>query len=176
MDGVNLEVLRCAAGWIAARVPATLATVVKTWGSSPRPVGALLAVSADGRLVGSVSGGCVEDDLLERLRAARPARPELVSYGVNADEARRFGLPCGGTLQLVLEPLHGESRLAEVLAGIERGEVVARRLHLADGRAEILADVPQSAVSFDGSTLVSAFGPRWRLLIIGAGQLSRYLA
>ena len=176
MDSVNLEVLRCAAGWIASAVPATLATVVKTWGSSPRPAGAMLVVSADGRLVGSVSGGCVEDDLLERLRAARPARPEIVSYGVSADEARRFGLPCGGTLQLVLEPLHGDSRLAEVLAGIERGETVARRLHLADGRAEIVADLPQGAVVFDGATLVTSFGPRWRLLLIGAGQLSRYLA
>jgi len=176
MDSVNLEVLRCAAGWIASAVPATLATVVKTWGSSPRPVGALLVVSADGRLVGSVSGGCIEDDLLERLHAARPTRPEIVSYGVKAEETRRFGLPCGGTLQLVLESLHGESRLVEVLAGIDRGDVIARRLHLADGRAEIVADVPESAVVFDGATLVSTFGPRWRLLIIGAGQLSRYLA
>jgi xanthine dehydrogenase accessory factor len=176
MDSVNLEVLRCAAGWIASGVPATLVTVVKTWGSSPRPAGALLAVSADGRLVGSVSGGCVEDDLLERLRAVRPTRPEIVSYGVSADQTQRFGLPCGGTLQLVLEPLHGQSRLGEVLSGITRGEILARRLHLGDGSAELIAEVPASAVVFDGLTLVSAFGPRWRLLIIGAGQLSRYLA
>jgi xanthine dehydrogenase accessory factor len=176
MDSVNLEVLRCAAGWIASGVDCTLATVVRTWGSSPRPVGALLAVSADGRLVGSVSGGCIEDDLLERLRASRPLRPEIVSYGVTAEQTRRFGLPCGGTLQLVLEPLHERSRLDEVLAGIARGEVVARRLHLADGSAELVAEFSEHAVVFDGATLVSAFGPRWRLLLIGAGQLSRYVA
>lgn len=176
MDSVNLEVLRCAAGWIASGVPATLATVVKTWGSSPRPAGALLAVCTDGRLVGSVSGGCIEDDLLERLRVTRPTRPEIVSYGATAAQARRFGLPCGGTLQLVLEPLHRGSRLGEVLAAIARGELIARRLHLGDGSAELIADLPESAVVFDGLTLVSAFGPRWRLLIIGAGQLSRYLA
>ena len=176
MDSVNLEVLRCAAGWIESGVAATLATVVKTWGSSPRPVGALLAVSADGRLVGSVSGGCIEDDLLERLRAARPARPEIVSYGATAEQARRFGLPCGGSLQLVLEPLHRDSRLGEVLAAVARGELIARCLHLADGSAELIGSLPESAVVFDGLTLVSAFGPRWRLLIIGAGQLSRYLA
>ena len=176
MDSVNLEVLRRAVGWIEAGTPATLATVVKTWGSSPRPEGALLAISGDGQLVGSVSGGCIEDDLLLRLRDRRPARAETVSYGTTAEEARRFGLPCGGALQLVLEPLHAGSCLGEALERIERGEVVARRLCLADGRSEILAAAPATAVVFDGATLVSAFGPRWRMLIIGAGQLSRFLA
>jgi xanthine dehydrogenase accessory factor len=176
MDSVNLDVLRNAIVWIGAGLPGTLVTVVRTWGSSPRPEGALLAVSGDGLLVGSVSGGCIEDDLLERLQHAPPARPEVVIYGVSAEQTRRFGLPCGGTLQLVLEPLHGDSRLDQVLAHIERGELVARRLHLADGSAELIAEVPDTAVVFDGTTLVSAFGPRWRLLIIGAGQLARYLA
>lgn len=176
MDSVNLEVLRRAVEWTAAGVPVTLATVVRTWGSSPRPEGALLAIAGDGRLVGSVSGGCIEDDLLDRLRAERPTRPEHVTYGITADQTRRFGLPCGGKLELVLEPLGPGSRLAETLAGIERGEMVARRLDLATGEVDLLADIPDSAVVFDGRTLVAAFGPRWRMLIIGAGQLSRYLA
>ena len=176
MDSVNLEVLRRVGGWMDAGMTGTLATVVKTWGSSPRPEGALLAISGDGHLVGSVSGGCIEDDLLMRLRSERPTRPETVTYGVTAEQTRRFGLPCGGTLQLVLEPLHAGSCLRESLDRVERGELVARRLHLADGRAELVADVPDSAIVFDGKTLVSAFGPRWRLLIIGGGQLSRYLA
>jgi xanthine dehydrogenase accessory factor len=123
-----------------------------------------------------VSGGCIEDDLLKRLDRAPPLRPEVVTYGVTAEQTRRFGLPCGGTLQLVIEPLHSANRLAEVLAGIERGELVARRLRLVDGSAEIVPEVPETAVVFDGETLLSAFGPRWRLLIIGGGQLARYLA
>jgi xanthine dehydrogenase accessory factor len=176
MDSVNLDVLRCAVGWIDAGIPGSLVTVVKTWGSSPRPEGALLAVSNDGRLLGSVSGGCIEDDLLERFRDAPPLRPEVVTYGITAEQTRRFGLPCGGTLQLVVEPLHRNNRLAEVLAGIERGEIVARRLRLVDGKAELVPEVPDSATVFDGETLVSTFGPRWRMLLIGAGQLSRYLA
>ncbi|NMG75383.1 XdhC family protein [Aromatoleum diolicum] len=176
MDSVNLEVLRQAVAWSAAGVPVTLATVVRTWGSSPRPEGALLAIAGDGRLVGSVSGGCIEDDLLDRLRNERPKRPEHVTYGITAEQTRRFGLPCGGKLELVLEPVGADNRLAEVLAGIERGEMVARRLDLASGAVDLLADVPDSAVVFDGRTLVAAFGPRWRMLIIGAGQLSRYLA
>jgi len=176
MDSVDLEILRRANGWIEAGVPATLATVVKTWGSSPRPAGALLAVSGDGHLVGSVSGGCIEDDLLDRLGRGRPAKPETVTYGGTTELSRRFGLPCGGSLQLVLEPLHRGSRLSEVLEYIERGELVARRMYLVDGSAELVAEVPDSAIVFDGTTLLSAFGPRWRLLIIGGGQLSRYLA
>jgi xanthine dehydrogenase accessory factor len=172
MDSVNLEVLRCAVGWIKAGVPGTLATVVKTWGSSPRPEGALLAISSQGRLVGSVSGGCIEDDLLERLRDRRPPRPEIVTYGVTAEQTRRFGLPCGGTLQLVLEPLHGGNRLSEVLERIERGELVGRRMRLADGSAELADAVPDSAIVFDGNTLVSAFGPRWRMLIRPGARLS----
>ncbi|MCX7145001.1 MAG: XdhC family protein [Sulfuritalea sp.] len=176
MDSVNLEVLRCAVGWIKAGVPGTLATVVRTWGSSPRPEGALLAISSEGRLIGSVSGGCIEDDLLERLRDHRPSCPEIVTYGVTAEQTRRFGLPCGGTLQVVLEPLHGGNCLSEVLERIERGELVGRRMRLADGSAELDDAVPDSAIVFDGNTLVSAFGPRWRMLIIGGGQLSRYLA
>jgi xanthine dehydrogenase accessory factor len=176
MDSVNLEVLRRALTWVEAGIPVTLATVVKTWGSSPRPEGALLAISGDGQLVGSVSGGCIEDDLIDRLRGLHPAQPEVVTYGVSAEQTRRFGLPCGGTLQLVLEPLHQESCLREALESIERGELFARRLHLGDGRCAVLDEVPDTPIVFDGETLVSAFGPHWRMLIIGAGQLSRYLA
>lgn len=176
MDSVNLEVLRRAAAWVDAGMTVTLATVVKTWGSSPRPEGALLAINGDGQLVGSVSGGCIEDDLILRLREGHPVKPELVTYGVTAEQTRRFGLPCGGTLQLVLEPLRRDSCIGEALAGVERGELVARRLTLADGRAELLAEVPDATVVFDGGTLLSTFGPRWRLLIIGGGQLSHYLA
>lgn len=176
MDSVNLEVLRRAVAWIEAGIPATLATVVKTWGSAPRAEGALLAISADGQLVGSVSGGCIEDDLLVRLRAMQPERPELVVYGVSAEQTRRFGLPCGGTLQLVLEPLTSASGLRRVLDAVQAGQLVARQLQLKDGSTRVTTQVPDAAVVFDGQTLVSAFGPRWRMLIIGGGQLAHYLA
>lgn len=75
LDSVNLEVLSRAVGWIETGVPVTLATVVKTWGNSPRPDGALLAVSGNAHLVGSVSDGCIEDDRLDRLRRGGLARP-----------------------------------------------------------------------------------------------------
>lgn len=176
MENLDVTVLRALRDWRLAGRQAVLATVVRTWGSSPRPEGALLAICGDGRLAGSVSGGCIEDDLSDRLRTQWLERPELVTYGITADQTRRFQLPCGGSLSLVLEPLHAGSRLAEALARIERGELLARRLSLATGAVELLDSVPDTAVVFDGSRLTAAFGPRWRMLIVGAGQLSAYLA
>src|SRR5512137_547412 len=130
MDSVDLEVLKRCADWVDAGRRVLLVTVVKTWGSSPRPPGAMLAVRDDGLVEGSVSGGCIEDDIVGRVRAAGrvTAACEIATYGVSADEARRFGLPCGGTIQLVLEPLAPDSGIPELLAGIASGRLVARRL------------------------------------------------
>src|SRR5207244_10826684 len=112
MDSVDLEVLRKSTEWLAAGRRVLLVTVVKTWGSSPRPPGAMLAVRDDGHVVGSVSGGCIEDDIVERSRreGAYVTEPRVVTYGVTAEDAGRFGLPCGGTIQLVLEPLTTQRR------------------------------------------------------------------
>src|SRR5690348_9547478 len=120
MDSVDIEVLRTAEEWRRNGHRAALGTIVKTWGSAPRPVGAMVAIRDDGQIVGSVSGGCVEDDLVDKVRAklATAARPEVITYGVTNEEATRWGLPCGGTLQLVLEPVSDESGLAELLEKI----------------------------------------------------------
>src|ERR1700738_3030858 len=112
MDSVDLEVLRKSAQWQEEGKRVLLVTVVKTWGSSPRPPGALLAVREDGHVVGSVSGRCIGDDIVERSRreGAYVAHPPHATYGVSAEDARKFGLPCGGTIQRVQEPLTNKSR------------------------------------------------------------------
>jgi xanthine dehydrogenase accessory factor len=178
MDGVDLEVLRKSAEWLDSGKRVLLVTVVKTWGSSPRPPGALLAVREDGIVVGSVSGGCIEDDIVERSRREGPyvTRPQAVTYGVSAEDARRFGLPCGGTIQLVLEPLTAQSRIGELLDSIEQGKLVARKLDLATASVALLPAVAADGLAFDGQTLTTIHGPRYRMLVIGAGQLSKYLA
>ena len=176
MDSLDIAVLRRAIGWLETGRRVALVTVVATWGSAPRPVGALLALDEDGQPCGSVSGGCVEDDLASRLRARFPGACEAVKYGVTAEDARRFGLPCGGTLQLVVEPLAGVETLQPALAALERGELLARRVRLADGAVSFQAASPDAAPAFDGEVLTQIFGPRWRLLLIGAGQISFYLA
>ena len=150
-----------------------LVTVVKTWGSSPRPEGAMLAVREDGLVVGSVSGGCIEDDIVDRTRreGQRATKCEVVTYGVSADEARRFGLPCGGTIQLVLEPLTRESGMRALLREVETGHLVARRLDLASGFATLHPAQPNDGLAFDGKMLRTIHGPRYRMLVIGASQL-----
>nr|WP_315396705.1 XdhC family protein [uncultured Duganella sp.] len=178
MDSIDLEVLKTSAAWIASGRRCELITVIKTWGSSPRPVGATLAICEDGTVIGSVSGGCIEDDLIARVRDEGISRtqPEIVSYGITADEAHRFGLPCGGTIELSIEPLSEQSRIAELLERLDRHELVQRRLDLHTGAVE-LSQAPAGAQMQVGErAMVTLHGPRWRLLIIGAGQLSRFLA
>ncbi len=177
MDSLDLQVLAQARDWFAEGRKVWLVTVLETWGSAPRPPGALLCLRDDGLVAGSVSGGCVEDDLIERLRhGERVARPSLITYGVTKEEAARFGLPCGGNLRLVQEPLQSVDWIDEVLERTARHELVARRLELATGHVEVETAARGEAFAFDGSTLRALFGPRWRLLIIGAGQLSRAVA
>jgi xanthine dehydrogenase accessory factor len=176
MNSEDLEVLTHCARWIEAGSRALLVTVVKTWGSSPRPEGAMLCIRDDGRVTGSVSGGCIEDDLIDRVRRSgvQLARPEAVEYGVSADEAHRFGLPCGGTIRLVLEPVSRRSRIHELLDAVSQRKLVARTLDMHTGRTELCAAPAIDGVHFDGDTLTTVHGPRYRMLVIGAGQLSRY--
>ncbi|CAD5373731.1 Xanthine and CO dehydrogenases maturation factor, XdhC/CoxF family [Rubrivivax sp. A210] len=177
MDSLDLQVLQQAREWQRAGRGVWLVTVIETWGSAPRPPGALLALRDDGLVVGSVSGGCVEDDLIARVREGeRVSAPALVNYGVSKEEAARFGLPCGGTLRLVQEPLADAAWIDDVLARTARHELVARRLDLASGAVTVEAAVRGEAFVFDGHTLRALYGPRWRLVVIGAGQLSRALA
>ncbi|MFM0735022.1 XdhC family protein [Paraburkholderia sediminicola] len=177
MDSVDLEVLKSSARWLEEGHRALLVTVVKTWGSSPRPEGAMLAVRDDGLVVGSVSGGCIEDDLIDRVRqkGIEQTRPEAVKYGITAEEAHRFGLPCGGTIQLVLEPLTPQSGIADLCNAVEDGRLVAREVDMVTGAVRLDTALATDGVHFDGERLLTIHGPRYRMLVIGAGQLSRYL-
>ncbi|MFV0680397.1 XdhC family protein [Ottowia sp.] len=182
MESVDVHVLRTARDWHADGHRLMLATVVKTWGSSPRPVGSMMALREDGRCVGSVSGGCIEDDLVHRYArayggAGMPrSAPALVRYGVTADEAHRFGLPCGGTLELLLEFDPEFKPLDALVRRLESGQLVQRTVDCASG-AVVLAAAPMSAaLCFDGAVLTSTLGPQYRMLLIGAGVLAEYVA
>ena len=177
MDSLDLQVLSQARDWFVQGHKVWLVTVIETWGSAPRPPGALLCLRDDGLVVGSVSGGCVEDDLIDRVRhGERVDKPSLVTYGVTKEEAARFGLPCGGNLRLVQEPLQSADWIDEVLEHCSRHALVARTLQLDSGSVAVEAAARGEKFEFDGTKLRALFGPRWRLLIVGAGQLSRVLA
>jgi len=177
MDSVDAEVLKSSERWIEEGRRALLVTVVRAWGSSPRPEGAMLVICEDGHVVGSVSGGCIEDDLIDRVRrhGIHQATPEVVKYGITAEEAHRFGLPCGGTIQLVLEPLTRESKIAELRLALANGRLMARTLDMVTGHVELGTSQVSETVVFDGHYLRTVHGPRYRMLVIGAGQLSQYL-
>jgi len=184
MESLDLRVLADALAWKRAGHAVSLVTVVQTWGSAPRPPGALLAVREDGVVSGSVSGGCVEDDLIARAQAALAAgrhdpalaRPERIVYGLDQNEAARFGLPCGGTLRLVQEPLADAGWVAQLLARTAEHRLVARTLDLATGEVTLADAVRGQSMHFDDRHLVTVFGPKWRLLLIGAGQISQAVA
>ena len=160
MDSVDLEVLKTAVQWSHAGFATTLGVVVRTWGSAPRPAGSMLVIREDGHIKGSVSGGCIEDDLIERVRADTLSRqrPEVTLYGVSAEEAQRFGLPCGGTLQLVLEPVTAQSLLPDLLAAIDRYRHVVRHLDLASGEVTLETGNHRPDLEFDGHTLITTHG------------------
>ncbi|MDR0276201.1 MAG: XdhC family protein [Burkholderiaceae bacterium] len=185
MENLDLTILRALRDWRGAGRHALMATVVRTWGSSPRPVGSIMGLCETGAVAGSVSGGCVEDDLAARytradapdaLRPAPGGAPRLLKYGVTADKAHRFGLPCGGTLELLLEFDPDAALLAELVRALEAGRLMRRSVYLADGRATLAPAEAPAAPGIDGQRLVNIFGPGYRMLIIGAGPMSEYLA
>ncbi len=179
MESLDLRVLGDVLAWRQLGRRVTLVTVVETWGSAPRPPGALLAVRDDGVVSGSVSGGCVEDDLIARIKAGEYddfAHPSMVAYGVSKEEAARFGLPCGGTLRLVQEPVTDTRWIEDVLQRTASHQLVSRTLKLSTGEVTLHNASRTDALQFDGITLTTLFGPRWRLLLVGAGQLSQAVA
>ncbi len=201
MENLDVMVLRTLRDWRSAGRRALLATVVRTWGSSPRPVGSIMALCEDGTVVGSVSGGCIEDDLIYQhtrayaqasapaetsaqnassavpgLRAIPSGAPSFVKYGVTADEAHRFGLPCGGTLELLLEYDPAAEQLRQLVQGLEAGQLMQRHVRLSDGAVQLQAASSPAELLINEGELINTFGPEYRMLLIGAGQLTEYLA
>jgi xanthine dehydrogenase accessory factor len=157
VHSIDIEVLEAAMRWLDEGHRALLVTVVKTWGSSPRPEGAMLVVRGDGHVMGSVSGGCIEDDLIDRVRrnGIMQRAPEVVKYGIGAEEARHFGLPCGGTIQLVLEPITQQSGIRALYEAIDRRELVARTLDMATGAVTLGPASTTDGVYFDETHLTT---------------------
>ena len=168
MENLDVTVLRTLRDWRIAGKRALLATVVRTWGSSPRPVGSIMALCEGGAVVGSVSGGCIEDDLIYQYTQAYASTtadavhktipsgpPAFVKYGVTADEAHRFGLPCGGTLELLLEFDPAAAALAQLVAALELGQLMQRSVRLVDGSVTLAATASPAELVLSGSELVN---------------------
>ena len=178
MNSTDLSVLNSAVNWLRAGHSVAIATVAQTWGSAPRPVGSWLAIRDDGQVAGSVSGGCVEDDLIRRVQTEILTRntPEMVVYGVSQQEAARFGLPCGGTLRLLVEPKPELVVLEKLLEAISTHQIICRTVNLSSGKSILDQGSRHDEFLCTEKEMRTTYGPRWRLVIIGAGQLSLYTA
>lgn len=177
MISLDWEVLKRAVEWLEEGHSAHLFTLVQTWGSAPRLPGAVLVVREDGHLIGSVSGGCIEDDLADKARSlSLPKMPTTIEYGVNQDEAQRFGIPCGGRLQIFVEPLHHALQLQSLIENIEQQKLIKRSVNMITGEVNLTEGRSGSMPAIEGDWFHSYFGPKWRLLIIGANQLGAVLA
>ncbi|MFO7594160.1 MAG: XdhC family protein [Pseudomonadota bacterium] len=173
--GSDYELIRTAGDWLRQGHPLRLVTVLKTWGSSPRPAGSMLVMRKDGVHLGSVSGGCVEEDLIRRFRDDELSErlPVLIDYGVNREEAARFGLPCGGRLELLIESLTEADSLQPLLEAMQQQRLPARAVDLKTGAVVFSTARPDQEFSYTEDRVSRVFGPQWRMLLIGAGHLSR---
>ncbi len=176
MQSLDLDVLERARDWKREGRRVWLLTVAQTFGASPSPPGSPAAIRDDGILVGSVSGGCIEDDLVARRGEYAGAKPRFAAYGVTAEEAQRFGLPCGGELEVIIEADPGVDDIDALLARIGEGRIVARRVDLATGSWLLDAASPGDECERTGTTFTSVHGPRWRMLVIGGSEIAHYLA
>lgn len=181
MRSLDLQVLSNVADWLRAGSRVWLCTIVDTWGSSPRPIGSLLAVNADGHWVGSVSGGCLEEDLIQRFMTESEAAslPVIVDYGVTDDDKSRFRLPCGGEIRLLIEPLSGDEaaeHIAEAIGRIERREPFTRVLSLSGDPPSLQDAKLAPGILVEGQRVYHTLGPRSRMLLIGVGEVTRLIA
>jgi len=176
MQSLDLTVLEHLHAWLSNGRRAWLITVTRTFGASPRPPGSMLAMRDDGILIGSVSGGCIEDDLVLRRTIFIGAKPIISRYGITVDEAQQFGLPCGGELEVLIESNLTAQRVATLLSRIQIGCVFMRSVNLQNGDWQYQDANNASEVSITDTHFSCIHGPRWRLLIIGASEIAVYLA
>ena len=177
MENIDVIVLRRLRDWRLAGQSALLATVVRTWGSSPRPVGSIMGLAQSGAVVGSVSGGCIEDDLIYRFTQSRDlgssgqaspmeGPPQTLRYGITAGEANRLGLPGGGTLELLLEFNPDAQSLSALVAQLESGTLMQRTTELKTGDVTIAPARQADGLQMTETALINTFGPEYRMLLI----------
>lgn len=180
MHSNDHEVLAQALRWHQAGQRCVLVTVLSTFGASPRPPGAMAVISEQGLITGSVSGGCVEDDLVHEvmtgsLWAEGAPRVALRTYGRDAAERERYRLPCGNALGLAIEPFWQPAVVEQAMQALHARQMVLRRLDYASGQVSLSPAREHADFSDDAQGLAHVLGPRHRLLLIGATEVSRYL-
>ncbi len=182
------QIVTHVAAWLESDRPVWLCTILKTWGSSPRPIGAMMACTLDGELMGSISGGCIEEDFLEQLRDGslkklydeEGGKPFKVKYGVTAEEQARLKLPCGGQLHVLLEYIDPTDSNRAVFnrlqSDLENHASVSRHVDLLTGEITVSGKSSEQSVLIEHDVMEHSLSPMYRLLLLGAGDVARYVA
>lgn len=180
MYSLDQQVLAQLAAWLEAGRNCWLCTITETFGSSPRPAGSLLVCNEDGLYCGSLSGGCVEDNLRESILKGELARelPERIRYGVAVEDVLRLGLPCGGSLEVIIEPITPANAIfyRQLAEKVQQRILVKRSVDLLTGTASMQEVGSFTALASSTTTLEQVYGPSFQLLLVGAVQVAWYLA
>jgi xanthine dehydrogenase accessory factor len=163
----DLDLLRLGQSWLRTGVGVALGTVVRTWGSAPRPVGSHILIRADGVFEGSVSGGCVEGAVIaEALASLADRQSRLLDFGISNETAWEAGLACGGQIQILVQPLADTALVDQILDAVDRGESIGIRTRLSDGHWTV-------ADTATDDSLLRRYAPPARLVIVGAVHITQ---
>lgn len=187
MQSSQQQIISQVSQWLQGQQSVWLCTILKTWGSSPRPIGAMMACTPEGDLVGSVSGGCIEEDFIEQLKDGSlkqqfdvEKKPFIVQYGKTEAEQARLKLPCGGQLHVLLEfiaPSDANLRtFARLTSDLEMHKKVSRQVNLADGAITATSSSSEIAVEMIHESMLHSLSPMYRLLLLGAGDVAKFVA
>ena len=183
MNGSNWFVIQQLNNWLAQGISPWLATVIKTYGSSPRPIGSMMIYHPDKGIIGSLSGGCIEQELMtqlasEQAESEEPAQPQIIRYGESPEQQVRLALPCGGHLDILLEkisPQHQE-HFKKITEALKNRVWISRHIDLDTGKLSTMNEITEFDIQRDKNTLIHALKPHDKLLLVGAGEVARCLA
>lgn len=182
MHSADRQVIEQIDKWLRIDNDCWLCTIIATKGSSPRPIGSLLVINSLGVSCGSVSGGCIEDDIAKQIvnQQLTASNPSILIYGVDASENERLGLPCGGELTLLVQPIeathYNQQQFEEILSALSQRQSISRISSAVDNSSSLLSAPIFHPLNRSGDKVTHCFGPRFQMLLIGAGQLSKVLA
>ena len=182
MHSADRQVIEQIDKWLQHNNDCWLCTIIATKGSSPRPIGSLLVINETGASCGSVSGGCIEDDIAKQIvnQQLPLIKPSILSYGIDASENERLGLPCGGELTLLVQPIKAnrknQQQFREILSAVSQRQCISRISSTVDNSTSLESSPLFHPLNRSGDEVTHCFGPHFQMLLIGAGQLSKVLA
>ncbi len=179
LDYEDIEIIKQSLDYLKNDRFITFCTVARTWGSSPRPAGSLLVISELGMHFGSVSGGCIEDDLLLKYNegAFDHAKTTVLTYDANNNDTAHIKIPCGSILEIVVERISDSHQLQTIYQHLCNGQTISRLIQISESSSDIeTTGTADNDFFYDGQCLRRSFGPRWRIIITGANDVCAYVA